>query len=319
MASTLRKQYLASRSLRLGAFIIDILILGMIGQLLGLVFEFIFVHLGLWGRLVGFSIALLYFGIGNSSKANGQTIGKKLLGIQVVGTNNAPISLGRSLLRYTILGLPFFLNGIALPNTKIQAVLIYPLTLVIVGGMLSILYLFLFNRATGQSLHDLIAKTYVVNIDMQKHSMGQLRRVHLIVVAIIATMSTTLPIFTHQLASSEPFQELFVIRDNLVQQPNVTNASVSKNKNITIASSGEQETTNSIFTQISVTNDKIDQAKFARRLATIVAANYNNMTHIDAINVTLVYGFDIGIASRWQSYAFQFAPDEITDNPTIYY
>ena len=66
---------------RIGAFAIDSIILGLIGLSLGLVLEDMFVDIGVWGRLFGFTIALLYFGIMNSVISNGQTLGKKLLKI----------------------------------------------------------------------------------------------------------------------------------------------------------------------------------------------------------------------------------------------
>jgi len=72
---------------RVVAFFIDILILGGVGVLLGMFLSEQFVSLGGWGRADGFAIAALYFGVLNSSIANGQTAGKRLLGIQVVDKN----------------------------------------------------------------------------------------------------------------------------------------------------------------------------------------------------------------------------------------
>lgn len=45
--------------------------------------------LGQAGRLIGFVIALGYFGLLNSSLGHGQTLGKRLLGIRVVDPNGA--------------------------------------------------------------------------------------------------------------------------------------------------------------------------------------------------------------------------------------
>lgn len=92
---------------RFGALFIDTLILGVAGLVLGLFLESFFVQLGGWGRLVGFSIALIYFGVMNSSISGGQTIGKKSLKIRVVDSNNSPISLEKSVLRYSILAIPY--------------------------------------------------------------------------------------------------------------------------------------------------------------------------------------------------------------------
>ena len=90
MATIKEKTYLADIYSRLGALLVDAIILGCIGLLLGLIFESVFVKLGDWGQLVGVIILLLYFGIGNSQRAGGQTLGKKLLKIRVVDKRGIP-------------------------------------------------------------------------------------------------------------------------------------------------------------------------------------------------------------------------------------
>lgn len=150
---------------RIGALLIDGLILGFVGFLSGLVLEDYFVQIGGWGRLIGFSIALIYFGILNSSINNGQTIGKALLKINVVDSNNQFISAPKSFLRYFILGTPFYLNNAWLTEDLLTSPFMYLLSLMVFGGSLSIIYLYVFNRNTRQSLHDVIIGTYVTNKD----------------------------------------------------------------------------------------------------------------------------------------------------------
>lgn len=311
MTKTTRKNYLAARSLRIGAIVIDTLILGGIGLLIGLGFENQLIQLGPWGKLLGFIIALLYFGFGNSQIGKGQTIGKKLLGIQVVGTNGTTISLVRSFLRYTVLATPFFINGTNIASDSVQKFLIYPLSLILFGGILSILYLFIFNRATGQSLHDLAAKTYVINKGVDKHGIGQLRQAHLIVVAIIAVVSVLLPLFTNHAAKGEVFKELVVVKQAVAKQPDVTNVIVTQSTSTETNSATEKKVTKHLLTQVSLNTHIADHQKFAQRIASIAVANYADIGNIDSIGVTLVYGYDIGIAAKWQSYSYQFTPDEL--------
>lgn len=58
---------------RLLALVVDGVILGLAGSLLGLVFFEPLAGLGVWGRLLGFSVAFGYFGLLNSSIGRGQT------------------------------------------------------------------------------------------------------------------------------------------------------------------------------------------------------------------------------------------------------
>ncbi|WP_083481602.1 RDD family protein [Agarivorans gilvus] len=93
-------------------------------------------------------LALIYFGIMNSTLCNGQTIGKKILRLRVVDGDNNSISLSKSFVRYLILGSPVFLNGVRFSNDTSLAFWLYPLSLIVFGGLLSIIYLYIFNRAS---------------------------------------------------------------------------------------------------------------------------------------------------------------------------
>jgi uncharacterized RDD family membrane protein YckC len=84
---------------RLLAFLIDCLILAIVGLVVGSIFFDAFAALGGWGKLVGFTIALIYFGTLNSTVGKGQTLGKRLVNIKVVNCEGEPISLHRSFLR----------------------------------------------------------------------------------------------------------------------------------------------------------------------------------------------------------------------------
>ncbi|MDL2425325.1 hypothetical protein M2C68_22520, partial [Pseudomonas sp. BAgro211] len=72
------------------------------------------------------------------------------------------LSLPQSLLRYSVLGIPFFLNGAPFDETVLLSPMRYGLSLLIFGGMFSILYLYVFNRHGRRSLHDLAVGSSVV-------------------------------------------------------------------------------------------------------------------------------------------------------------
>ena len=79
---------------RLGAALVDGILLGI----LGFVIDLIIGQTG--GGLVGLVIGIAYFGYLEGS-ASGQTVGKRALGIRVIDFNTGgPIGFGRAVIRY---------------------------------------------------------------------------------------------------------------------------------------------------------------------------------------------------------------------------
>ncbi|MBB3168597.1 RDD family protein [Simiduia aestuariiviva] len=296
---------------RIGALFIDTLILGATGLVLGLFLESFFVQIGAWGRLVGFSIALIYFGVMNSSITGGQTIGKKVLKLRVVDSKNVPISLGKSIIRYFILGIPFSLNGAQFSNEAMLSFLMYPLSLIIFGGLFSILYLYIFNRITRQSLHDLVVGTYVVNANVEQQELGKVWSVHLIIVAILFLAAAVVPAFTKQLAQSEPFKGMLEVQSALSNNPSVAYATISSGSSTFSSTNEETKTTTYVSSQVFLRADNVSDVELARRLASIVIANYPQALQKDTVQITLTYGYDIGIASSWSNHAHNFNPREL--------
>lgn len=146
---------------RLGAFLIDLLMLSVPLLIFGFALRDLAYSLGPWGRIVGYGVLLLYWGCFNSRLGGGQTVGKRCLEARVVDGHGACLSPGKAMLRALIL-LPIgLLNGWAVPllENPIAAVIA---TTAVFGGGLSLLYAMLFNRRTRQGIHDLIVGSYVV-------------------------------------------------------------------------------------------------------------------------------------------------------------
>lgn len=296
---------------RVGALFVDALILCIVGLILGLFLESLFVQMGAWGRLVGFSISLIYFGVMNSSIAKGQTIGKKALKIKVVDSNDHPINFGKSILRYFILATPFFLNKAHFSDESMLSFLIYPLSLIIFGGIFSVLYLYIFNRATRQSQHDLVVGSYVVNANVEKQELAKVWNVHLIVVAVLFLVAAVIPAFTSQLAQSEPFNRMHAVHSELSNDPSVGYVTISTGSSIFSSTTEGSKTTTFVSSQLFLKTNNVSDTELARRLATIVVANYPEAMQKDTIIINLTYGYDIGIASKWSYHAYHFNPIEL--------
>jgi uncharacterized RDD family membrane protein YckC len=267
--------------------------------------------MGGWGRLVGFGIALIYFGIMNSKLCDGQTIGKKVLNLRVVNSENKTITLGKSILRYIILATPFSLNGAHFSNEAMLSFLVYPLSLVIFGGLFSIIYLYIFNRVTRQSLHDLVVGTYVVNANIERQEIGEVWKVHYLVVGLLCVVAAIVPAFTSKLAQSEPFKEMLSVQDVLSNMAGVNYSNITTNTTTFISVDEEAKTTNYVSVQAFLSSNNIGDADFARQLAVIVVNNYPDAISKDTLRIILTYGYDIGIWSQWSSHTHDFIPSEL--------
>ena len=168
---------------RLLALGVDLFLLFGVGSLLGRLFGNRLAQLGVWGWLVGFVLVLVYFGLLNSRVGQGQTLGKRLLRVRVVGVDGEQISPARSLLRAAILGALYFLNA------SIAGDLSGVINGVVLGLGLGGIYLYLCNRMTRQSLHDLVARTCVVRSDAAGPiSLGTLARLHYIGIGLLVVL-----------------------------------------------------------------------------------------------------------------------------------
>ena len=312
MTEEVQQNWIANFWKRLGAFFIDTLILGLVGFLLGLALEATFVQIGGWGRLIGFGIALTYFGLMNSKLCNGQTIGKRLLNLRVVDLDNHTIPLFKSVLRYIILAAPFSLNGAQFSNEALLSYLIYPLTMIVFGGLFSIIYLYIFNRVTRQSLHDLAAGTLVVNANIEMQEVGKVWKPHLAIVAVFFVVAAMVPIFTGQLAQNEPFKDMLAAQSALLSEQEVTYATVTTSTTTFSPINKEAKTTIYVIAQAVLTSNKVSDGELARKLADIVIQNYPEAVNKDLVRITLKYGYSIGIWSQWSTYSHDFNPDEFS-------
>jgi uncharacterized RDD family membrane protein YckC len=296
---------------RLAALWIDALVLSVPATLAGLAAFRWASSLGQAGRLIGFGVALLYFGLLNSSLGGGRTIGKRLFGIRVIDRAGGALSPMRSGLRFLIIALPIFLNGLWFDVTPDE--LKWPiylagtvLALVIFGGGGAIVYLFVFNRRTRLSLHDLAVGSFVVRDPPGRVSAAiSTPRVHLIVASLwFSAVLIGTVIFTwianrpENIESMKPVAELQrAIRAQFgLQQVKVTLSTTSK-------SSGGQNSTTS-WLQIVAKAD-VSQDGLGPLVSDIAAAVLDRDPDLLGRNILTVHvwrGFDLGITNWSDSY-----------------
>lgn len=294
---------------RVGALFIDSMLMGAVGWAIGAIFFEPLARMGDLARVIGFAIALAYFGIGNSRLCGGQTLAKRWLGLRVVDRYGGTLSRPRASLRYVVLGVPFFANGLTFsPQLVLSPALGCLLSLVVFGGILSIFYLYIFNRDTRQSLHDLAVKSYVVSVrsDAQKTPIPSLWRGHLVVVAALALLALSAPLIASRWAQSQTFAGTLTLYRTLSTQPHVISAQVLRGTQYR-----NGEITHSMQAALRLDAPSTDDGEMARHIAQLMAKGDPDIANEDAVYVTLIHGFDMGIASGWRKHGYSFKPGEL--------
>jgi len=146
------------------AFLVDCIVLGVVGQVLAWSIPSMLFEIGPYGRIGGQAIALLYLGLMNSWVGGGQTLGKRVLSAAVRDAEGKPIGIGRSIVRSSIWIVPGVLNGWSIPLMS-NPVVAFVAVLVVFGIGGAVIATMVFNRQTRQGLHDMLTHTYVLRLD----------------------------------------------------------------------------------------------------------------------------------------------------------
>ena len=196
---------------RLLAFAIDAFITAVPCGILGFALYGFFSAAGAAAVLIGFVLTMLYFAILGSSVTQGQTLGHRITHIQIVDRQGKPVSLECSFLRYLILLGPILLSSAAFPGSQRFGVAM-GIDWLLTGAQVAIAYLYIFNRNSRQSLHDLATDTYVV--DRESSGGVELPRFwsgHWAILGVAALVGAVLLTgFQNRILKSGPFPELIL-------------------------------------------------------------------------------------------------------------
>ncbi|MBP7416202.1 MAG: RDD family protein [Pyrinomonadaceae bacterium] len=284
---------------RFAAWIVDSILLGIAGQIIGWTFSSFWFEVGPYGRFVGLFFILFYFGLMNSWLGNGQTLGKRFLGVAVRDDENRPISIERSMIRTTILALPFILNGWALPIFQ-NVVLMMLLSVIIFGLGGAIVYTMIFNRGARQGLHDLLCRTYVVYLGGDPlPAFPQSRKIHKTIAGVILAVSVVLMgimgVASTFVTSESSFAYLYKPYQTLLSDPRFFSASVFDNTFY----SGQAKSTHTLRVNVwykGVPNRE-EFARIINDVANVVLKDLENIDDFDLIEISITSGYDLGIAS----------------------
>lgn len=295
---------------RVLGFFIDGILIGLVGCVLGFFLFDYFAGVGAWGRLLGFIIASVYYVPMNSRLGGGRTLGKRLVGTRVVGRDGETIGLGRSAIRFLVLGVPFFLNGALIPPDLLLGWIGFAVGVLVFGFGGSIVYLIIFNRRTRQSLHDLVAGTFVVKAESKSAPVTLTTgKIHFAIVALLVAGSGLIPTLIRPLFSSDFFKPLIAVQRRIMKEPEVSYASVFQG--VAKFWGAKASSTRSYLTvSVMLRQKPTDFDQEADKIAGIVLGEYPGALEKDQITVSIIYGFDIGIAHLSRSEVVPHSPKE---------
>lgn len=296
---------------RLGAFIVDVILLWMVGKILEFFFFEPFARMGERGIFIGCTIALLYFGIFNSAVRQGQTLGKSWMRIRVVDRDSRPISLKKSFIRSAvIISLLWSVHITTLPNFFSSTVLLeVTFEVLSISFGLILVFLYIFNRQTRQSLHDLVVGSYVVEyLSRGAIKVPPIWKGHFVISALL---SVSLSIVILLLPSYEKSHGAFSFRRKaplINAEALALNKAMRQNLNVHQATTTEisinQQNEKKIEVQLWLKDSPKDQetiTEIAGKIARLYLGE-RPMTQDFWIVINFKHGYDLGIAEKWSSY-----------------
>jgi uncharacterized RDD family membrane protein YckC len=279
---------------RVGALFVDGLVLGAIGFPLGLLLGERFAPVGTPARLIGLLVIIPYFGVLGSQVGNGQTLGKRLLGLLVADANGQPLVLSRSFIRATVLSLPWIFNGIrfgSLSTVVLATLWVGGILIFGVGG--AIIGTFVLNRRTRQALHDLLVGSYVIQAEglgLRAPAMSSRTPMvaSMVWVVLIAAGTTAMVAKGPGLMAS---QLPPVLMDSVSAIPGASSWEI---KNITIWGAGRSS--KALVAVLWYRGRQEDIKKAAEEVAAAMLQHHPDGATAQTLKVTVIRGWDVGIA-----------------------
>ena len=296
---------------RSAAFILDSLILGVAGTVIGFALFEALADIGAWGRLFGFMVSLAYFASFDSSIGGGQTLCKRVLGVRVVNRSGECIHPGRAAFRYAVLAGPVYLNQLMLPTSWATGVGGVVLSTLIFGLGGAAAYLYVFNRRTRQSTHDLAAGTFVVNAASSGPVEGRISRMHLIITAVWVAVVIAGSAWAGRAAMSKLPPGLFRAVQAIEETGKTHTATVFIGKMW-----GDEGETDYVNVSVVLKRNPGRSDAISQEIATVVLREFPEASDVDEVSVTVSRGFDIGIASGWRRNTVSKSPQEWADSTT---
>lgn len=310
---------------RLFAFALDSILLGIVGSIIAAMFYNQLVMWGQFGRVIGFPIAFLYFGLSDSTGFGGGSPGKKALGLRVVSRGGETISWGRSFWRTLVYLVPVYLNGLDLSflslNAEQSLVALTAVTFLVFGVSGASVYLYIANWRTRQVIHDLAAGTFVARSSSANAPVTQhINHLHVVLIALwlmlclaaVPLASSYLPPDLQQRFGNTfgvNFNALTKIQKAVLADPRILAVGVTTGSSM-FSVNGETVSATMLTVNVVWRGVPPSPEAAANDIAEKVLETAPDNLGRQRLVVIVRHGFDIGIAQGWQSQGYSYSPDE---------
>ncbi len=167
------------------------------------------------------------------------------------------------------------------------------------GG--AIIYLYIFNRRTRQSLHDVVVGTFVTKTSPKGlATFTPIWSSHFIVVGVWFVAVIAFLIVMPVISQRGVFPEILAVNKSIQSSGRVHASTTGVGKSWGVTGSTKWESTY-FQTNAFLKERPNDYEAAAKEIAAIVLKSYPGVMERNVIAVTIVYGYDIGIARSWQS------------------
>lgn len=279
---------------RLSAFLIDGLALGVFLQIIALPLSFLWFEFGPYGRIVGFLIALGYFGVLDSRAGGGQTLGKRLMKVAVRGADGQPIDEGVSVVRTLIWLVPASINGWAIPLMH-HPVAAWVASFLIFGVGGAVVVTLVFNRRSRQGVHDLLTRSYVVRLNGQPvESLPSATRLPWILSGAVLLVTLISGVLLAMLNPGGQFEYMRDVHQELLADDRFFSASVMDRTYF----QGGEETSHVLVVNVWYKGKPTDaERRSAVNDVVRAALTMDEIDDFEGIIVSVTSAYDLGLAS----------------------
>lgn len=288
---------------RFFADFLDALFLGIPGYGIGYLFRYTFSAMGLHAIWFGLVCGFLYYGLQHTRLAGGQTLGKRLLGIQVLRRDGEYLDFGKSFLRYLVVSFVFY-NGIyggllnhLPPTAKMVAGSVY--FLIIIWAFFAC-FLMIPLHPLKRGLHDIAAGSVVVYkgkfdneaLDRLEDSAKTKRAVIFLTVgSVILAGGCIIGLMKFTSGRSNDMAKMTAIQRFLETDYDVTQVRANR------FNGKAQSLAVVIYVPLAVFENKTEKERIRQEVFNKVNARFNDLDQFGDLRVVIASGFDIGIAN----------------------